>query len=942
MPAGSAVAWPAFYAVSVETLTFLFTDIEGSTALLGRLGDDDYGRVLAGHHTLIRSALAAHAGREVDTQGDGFFAVFSSPRGCVAAVLEMQRALEGHAWPGGVRVRVRMGIHCGEAAWTATGLVGLEVHRAARVAAVGSGGQVLVSEAAAVLVRDGLPPGTALADLGVHRLKDLGRPERIFQLTAAGLPAGFPPLRSLGNPALPNNLPAELSVFIGRAREVAEVRALVGSCRLVTLTGAGGAGKTRLGLQVAAELLDGSGDGVWLVELAAVTDQDAVPAAICQALRLTVNPGRPPPEALLDALALQDVLIVVDNCEHLIGGCAKTAEAIARRCPRVHLLATSREPLGIGGESIYRVPSMSLPGPDAASPAAPGSCDAVALFADRARASGVALSAGELAGPLAVSICRRLDGMPLAIELAAARLRSMSLAELHNRLDQRFRLLTGGSRTALARQQTLAATVGWSYSLLAGAEQVLLARLSVFAGGFGLDAAEVVCGSGALDVLDVADLLGSLVDKSLVVAEPAGGILRYRLLETIRLFAAERLAEASEAEAAAVAAAHGAHFLAVAEAAAPYLTGPEQGSWLARLEADEANLRRAAGYAAGRPDGTAVVLRLGVALERFWRARSREPETFGLLVPVLRRPDAGAEPALFGAALVTAANVAFPTDLATARQLAEQAVYVARQMGDDRLLSQSLAALCAAHFFAGQPEAGRPFGQESVERARRIGDDVLLAQSLLRYLLALDAIDPARSGPLYAEAIACTERSGDHFISARLHNNAAAAALDWDLPAARAHLEAAAQAAQQIGYEDAMRPMTLGYVLRAESDLDGARSAFEATLRISRRNGSNWDMAFAVHGLACLAGDTGDWDRAATLHGVAQALQDRTGHPWQEGEARDRRDSLDQARAHLGDEHLKRAHAHGMALGLEKALDLALPKSGSGLTATTGKPEDRH
>jgi len=262
-----------------------------------------------------------------------------------------------------------MGIHCGEAARTATGLVGLEVHRAARVAAVAHGGQVLVSEAAAVLVRDWLPPGVSLADLGVHRLKDLGRPERIFQLHAPGLQAGFPPLRSLGNPALPNNLPAQLSAFVGRGREVAEVRALVESSRLVTLTGAGGCGKTRLGLQVAAELLDGSGDGVWLAELAAVTDQDAVAPAISQALRLAVNPGRPALEALLDALEPQDVLIVVDNCEHLIGGCAKTAEAIVRRCPRVHLLATSREPLGIGGETIYRVPSLSLPGPRRGRPA---------------------------------------------------------------------------------------------------------------------------------------------------------------------------------------------------------------------------------------------------------------------------------------------------------------------------------------------------------------------------------------------------------------------------------------------------------------------------------------------------------------------------------------------------------------------------------------------
>jgi predicted ATPase/class 3 adenylate cyclase/tetratricopeptide (TPR) repeat protein len=926
MPAGSAAASLAFYAVGVETLTFLFTDIEGSTALLGRLGDDDYAQVLAGHHALIRSALAAHSGREVDTQGDAFFAVFSSPRGCVAAVLAMQQAMGAHGWPGGEPVRVRMGIHCGEAARTATGLVGLEVHRAARVAAVAHGGQVLVSEAAAVLVRDGLPPGAALADLGVHRLKDLGRPERIFQLTAAGLQAGFPPLQSLGNPALPNNLPAQLSAFIGRVREICEVRALVESSRLVTLAGAGGAGKTRLGLQVAAGLLDGSGDGVWLAELAAVTDEDAVPAAISQALRLAVNPGRPALEALLDALEPQDVLIVLDNCEHLIGGCAKTAEAILRRCPRVHLLATSREPLGIGGETIYRVPSLSLPGPAEAGPPAPGSSDAVALFAERARANGVALAVHEQTGPLVVSICRRLDGMPLAIELAAARLRSMSLAELHDRLDQRFRLLTGGSRTALARQQTLQAAVGWSYSLLTGAEQLLLARLSAFAGSFGLDAAEAVCGSGDLDVLEVAGLLGSLVDKSLVVAEPAGEGLRYRLLETIRLFAAERLAEDGHGEAAAVVAAHCAHFLAVAETAAPYLTGPEQGSWLARLDADQANLWRAAAHAAEDPDGTAVVLRLGVALDRYWWVRSWGQEAFGLLAPVLRRPDVRADPGLFVEALVTAVRAAVFIDMATARQFAEQAVQVARRLGDERLLSRALGSLCAAHFFAGEPEAGRAFGQESVERARRLGDDVQLGVSLLLYLRI---IDPARSGQLVGEAIACTERSGDHLINSQLLGAAGMHALSTgDVSAARAHLEAAAQAGQQIGWEDFFDMLLLGVVLRAEGNLDGARSKFEAALGISRRNGDKRGMAYAILGLACLAGDAGDWDRAAALHGAAQAFLDRPGNQWVELAARFRQDSLGQARAHLGYEQLERAYAQGMALSPDKALDLALPQAG--------------
>jgi predicted ATPase len=704
----------------------------------------------------------------------------------VAAALEIQRALEAHGWPARERVRVRMGVHTGEASRAAAGLVGLDVHRAARVAAVGYGGQVLVSETAAALARGRLPSGASLADLGVHRLKDLGRPERIFQLQAAGLQAGFPPLRSLGNPALPNNLPAQLATFIGRGRELAEVRDLVGSSRLVTLTGAGGCGKTRLGLQVAAELLDGSGDGVWLVELAAVTNQDAVARAISQALGITGQPARPAVDALLDALALQDILIVLDNCEHLIGSCAKTADAVLRRCPRVHLLATSREPLGIGGEIIYRVPSLSLPGPGQPDLAAAESSDAVALFADRARAQGAGLRVDEQTVPVVVSICRQLDGMPLAIELAAARLRSLSLTDLHDRLGQRFRLLTGGSRTALERQRTLRATVEWSYSLLNGAEQLLLGRLSVFAEGFGLDAAEAVCGSGGSELFDVTDLLGSLVDKSLVVAEPAGTGLRYRLLETIRQFAAEKLAQAGPGDAAATAAAHCAHFLSVAETAARHLTGPDQGWWLALLDADQANLRRATDHAAGHPDRTAQVLRFGAALRRYWMTRSRYAEPFALLVPVLERPEARADPGLFIAALLTTENAARFVDIAVALQLGEQAVVLTRQLGDDRLLIESLSALFFAYYHAGQPDGGLHLGEEAVERARQLGDDVLLARSLMGYLLASDPVDPARYTQLFTEAIACTERSGDRFINCQLHNNAACHALNvGDIPAAR-------------------------------------------------------------------------------------------------------------------------------------------------------------
>jgi predicted ATPase/class 3 adenylate cyclase len=910
----------------------LFTDIEGSTALLQRVGESAYAGILIIHHELIRSALTRHGGREVDNAGDGFFALFSSPANCLTAVLEMQQALGSSIWPDGESVRVRMGVHCGEAVETPAGLVGLDVHRAARIAAVAYGGQVVVSETAAALARDALPPGAVFRDLGLHRLKDLGPPVPLFQLSAAGLQAEFPPLRSLGSPLLPNNLPAELTPFVGRDKEMSEILALVGSSRLVTLTGAGGAGKTRLGLQLAAELLDGSGDGVWLVELAAVADEDAIAGEIAGALRMPLRSGPAAVDGLADALAPQEVLIVLDNCEHLIGGCAKTADALLRRCPKLHLIATSREPLGIGGETIYRVPSLSLPADDGYDVAAAASSDAVALLATRAQPQGVSLAIDASTGPLMLAVCRNLDGMPLAIELAAARLRTMSLPDLAARLDQRFRLLTGGSRAASPRQQTLLAAIAWSYSLLTTAEQALLQRLAVFAGGFDLPGAEAVCAFGAIDALDIAALLGSLVDKSLVVTEQSGGTVRYRLLESIRMFAADRLADAGTAEPARLGAQHCSYYLDLAETAEPFLHSRERGVWRARLDTDLANLRRATAHAAAQPaaqpDGTAQALRFGIALWRYWSSRYAGEEAAALLVPVLCRPEAASDPALFAEALATAARVIVTTDLSTTMKFAERATEIARAIGDQRLLILSLGSLCLANYAAGRLDRGQLLGEESVALARARGDDLLLGMSLRTYLMTLD---PAATRDLYAEAIACTERTGDLGTNSALHNNAGNDALErGDVAGARAHLEAAVELSAATGEPSPTALGNLGVLLRRERDWDGARSRFTEALRMTRRIGDTRSNAFIIHGLACVAADLSDWHRAAVLHGAAQALRDKTGQPWEAAEARDRQESLDQISAALGQVQFKHALAEGMALTFDATIDLALGSTTTG------------
>jgi predicted ATPase/class 3 adenylate cyclase len=565
------------------TVTFLFTDVEGST----RLWEEHptaMREALARHDALIEAGVEQHGGVVVRPRGEGDsrFAVFARATDAVAAAVAIQQALHGEVWPLPTPLRVRMALHTGEADLRDGDYYGSVVNRCARLRATAHGGQTLLSQVTAALVGDSVSSGVGLRDLGEHRLADLQRPERVFQIVAAGLPAEFPPLRSLES--VPHNLPLQLTSFVGREREMAEVAHLLGQTRLLTLTGVGGTGKTRLALQVAADQLAEYPQGVWLVELAPLADQALVPQTVAAVLGVREDGRRPLLATLTDVLRPKHLLIVLDNCEHLIDACAQLTDALLRACPKVQVLATSREALGIAGETSWRVPSLALSETDG-QPAVEAlrQVEAVRLFVERAVAAQSRFALTPVTAPLVVQVCRRLDGIPLALEMAAVRLRGLSVEQLADRLDQRFRLLTGGSRTALPRQQTLQATVDWSYSLLTPEEQALFARVSVFARGFTLEAAEAVCAGGVIAAADVLDLLVRLVEKSLVVADDGEAVsTRYRLLETLRQYGRERLV-ASE-EAATVHGNHAAYFLALAEQAERAWHGPEQVAWLGRLE----------------------------------------------------------------------------------------------------------------------------------------------------------------------------------------------------------------------------------------------------------------------------------------------------------------------------------------------------------------------
>ena len=872
-----------------STVTFLATDIEGSTELLQRLGDSRYADVLADHRRLLHTAIREGGGREIGRQGDSVLVAFRNATDAVKAAAAAQLAITMHPWPDGVAVRVRMGLHTGEPVDSAGDPVGLDIHRAARICAAGHGGQILVSGATWSIIEHDLPKEVSARDLGSHRLKDLKQQERILQLLHPQLPAEFPPLRSLS--AQPNNLPIQLTSFIGREQEIAEITRLLATTRLLTLTGSGGCGKTRLALQVAATLLEKFENGVWFVDLSALSDPALVPQAVASALSVPEQPGRTLAEALMGFLRSKSLLVVLDNCEHLVVSCAHLTEALLRVCPSLRILATSREALNIGGEVTLRVPSLSLPDPKA-----PVSAEhlmryeAVQLFVDRVRIAQPAFALTGRDVPAVARVCRRLDGIPLAIELAAPRVTVLSVEQIAERLDDRFSLLTAGTRTALPRQKTLRATMDWSYGLLPEKEQVLLRRLAVFAGGWTLDAAEAVCAQEGVEEQEVLDLLAHLVDKSLVLVDERDSGLRYRMLETVRQYSRDLLLGAGESPA--VRKRHLAWFLRLAEQAEPQLLGADQTVWFDRLELEHDNLRAALEWSLENGEAGAG-LRLAGAVGRFWEVRGHLAEGRRWLEVVLRA--SGVAPTAARAKALKAAGnlVSFGQgDYASGRAFYEESLAIWRQMGNREGIATLLGNLGFVAYCQGDDASGHALYEESLAIRREVGDKWGTALSLNNMgSVATRRGDYAKANVLLQESLDLWQQMGDkHHVAMVLTN--------------------------------------LGLVACGQGDYRLARSFLRDSLAIRRDVGDNLGIPESLEGFAGLAAALGRARRAARLFGEAEALRERIGAPLPYSERARYDRNLATARIRLGDAAFAEAWAEGRAMEKEEAINDALEEQG--------------
>jgi predicted ATPase/class 3 adenylate cyclase len=915
------------------TVTFLFTDIEGSTKLWER-HPEAMQSALSRHDDILREAIEERGGYVFKTVGDAFCAAFATASDALTAALAAQKALHAEEWGEGGEVRVRMALHTGAAEERGGDYFGPPLNRVARLLSAGHGGQVLLSLPTQELVRDLLPVGAELRDLGEHRLKDLARPERVFQLVAPGLLTEFPPLRTLES--RPNNLPMQPTLLVGREREVAEVSDRLRSegVRLITLTGPGGTGKTRVGLQAAADLLGEFADGVFFVPLATLTDPALVTSAVAASLGVVESGERRLEESLEAYLHAKRLLLLLDNFEQVVEAAALVAELLSS-CPALKVLATSRIPLRIYGERDFPVPPLTLPDPGRLPPPERlTQYEAVRLFVERAQDARPDFSVTNENAPAVAEICARLDGLPLAIELAAARVRLLSPQAMLTRLSNRLKLLKGGPRDLPTRQQTLRGTIDWSYDLLEEGEKKLFERLSVFSGGRTLEAIEEICDpEGDLDALEGVE---SLLEKSLLRREEGvGGESRFVMLETVHEYAREKLEESGEAEA--IKRAHAEYFLTLAEEAQPRLRTTEDREWLEHLEAEHDNLRAALSWALERGEAE-LALRLAGALGIFWYGHGHHGEGRKWLEEALAKDDRASV-----AARIKALEALFwltydQWDLDRAEALAQEGLKLSNEAEAGASLAASFRTMLAGPtWVGGDYERAKELLEESLALSRKADDKITIAEALLQLGSMSGSMgDHARAMEIYEEGIiVCREVGYTYRLPDFLYSLGYMLMLEGDYERGAALNEEAVAICREHGYRNSLNYAldNLGWAALLQGDHERARTFYQEGLALCKVLGDRLIASESLEGLACISGAAGEVERAARLFGAAHKLREALGavafeHTPEEDAWRE--PYLDAARSQLDEASWEAAFAEGQAMTFDEAISYALEEDKGG------------
>jgi predicted ATPase/class 3 adenylate cyclase len=909
------------------TLTFLFTDIEGSTKLWEK-NPPAMQAALARHDELLRAVIEERGGYVFKTVGDAFCAVFPTVPNALEAALSIQRRLLSSEWEERGPLRVRMALHTGAAEERDEDYFGPPVNRVARLLSAANGGQVLLSLPTQELVRDQLPVGTSLRDLGEHRLKDLFRPERVFQLLAPGLPSEFPPLRTLD--AYRNNLPLQPTPLIGREQEVSEVCDLLrhDETRLLTLTGPGGIGKTRLALQAAADLLEDFSDGTYFVSLATITEAEQFLPAVAETLGVRETGEQSLDESLEDYLNERRMLLLLDNFEQVLGAAPAVTELLAVALG-LKVLATSRAPLGLYGEHEFPVPTLALPDLERPPPLERlMQYEAVRLFLERAQAVKPDFFITNESAPAVAEICVRLDGLPLAIELAAARIKMLPPRAMLQRLGSRLKLLTGGARDLPERQRTLRATLEWSYALLNQGERVLFGRLAVFSGGRTLEAIEAICDAEGILPVDAFEGVSSLVDKSLLrQGEGPNGEPRFVMLETVHEYAREKLEESAEAEE--IKRVHAEYFLTLAEAAYPELKGPEQLEWLQRLDAEHDNMRVALSWTLERKK-VEVALRLGGALWWFWSARGYYSEGRRWLEEVLAIDGRGS-PEVRARALAAAGGLALDQDdLDRAKEACEEGLELLAHEARERSEAKLFLLACLGLVAWEREEHGQAseLFEEGLALSREMSDTWWLASSLSSLALVSHSRGNSESATeLYEESMDLFRELGDKQSLAYCLNNLAMVVYSQgDLERAAQLTEEGVALFREPGARGdvAVGLCNLGWIALLQDDLGRAAELYRESLSLSWDAGLNRVVQGALEGFACVAGAHGVAERAARLWGAAQALHQAKGIPRDADFLAEADARISAVRSGTGEKVWEEAWRKGRAMTLDEAVSYAL------------------